>query len=153
MCLGFNPAHVLVGSDTELPLNGMSITSVALHAVALKNLEIDRARRFLLDYADPLCKDASETELPLLRIINHTIPLIDENKIYPWCPSQCPKALRSQWVEKKNAYLKTGQWEITNASNTIPMLLVIKLRKPGDPPLLRMVYNLCAWNDNTHKMT
>ena len=46
-----------------------------------------------------------------------------------------------------------GRWEITNAANTIPMLLVIKPRKPGDPPLLRMVYDLRARNDNTHKMT
>ena len=152
VCLGFNPARVLVGSDMALLLNGLSVTSVALHAVALEHSEIDRAQRFLLDYTDPLCKDASETELPPLQIINHSIPLIDENKIYPWHPSRCPKALRSQWVEKKNAYLKTGRWEITNASNTIPMLLVIKPRKPGDPPLLRTVYDLHARNDNTHKM-
>ena len=121
--------------------------------MALENLNIDRAWKFLLEYADPLCKDASETELLPLRVINHTIPLIDENKLYPWHPLWCPEALRSWWVEKKNAYLKTGHWEITNASNTIPMLLVIKPRKPGDPPLLRTVYDLCTWNDNTHKMT
>ena len=107
--------------------------------MALENLNIDRAWKFLLEYADPLCKDASETELLPLRVINHTIPLIDENKLYSWHPLWCPEALRSWWVEKKNAYLKTGHWEITNASNTIPMLLVIKPRKPGDP----LCWGLC----------
>ena len=34
--LGFNPACVLVGSDTALPLDGVSITSIASHAVALE---------------------------------------------------------------------------------------------------------------------
>ncbi|KAF8220658.1 hypothetical protein L208DRAFT_1416363, partial [Tricholoma matsutake] len=33
--------------------------------------------------------------LPPLQAINHTVPLIDENKIYPWRPSRCPEALRS----------------------------------------------------------
>ena len=75
----------------------------------------------------------SETKFPPLWIINHTIPLVDENKLYHQRPSHCPEAFRSQWVEKKNTYLKAGHWEITNASNMIPMLLVIKPRKPGDP--------------------
>ena len=125
VCLGFNPARILVGSDRALPLDGVSVTSIASRAVVLENSEINRAHQFLMEYMDPLCKDASETELPPLQVINHTIPLIDKNKLYHWHPSRCPEAIRSQWVEKKNAYLKTSRWEIMNASNTIPMLLVI----------------------------
>ena len=67
-----------------------------------------------------------ETELPPLRDINHTIPLIDESKTYPWRPSRCPEAFREQWAEKRDAYLKTGHWEITSARNMVPMLLIPK---------------------------
>jgi hypothetical protein len=153
VCVGFNPARVVIGSDISLPLTGPSVTEIASRAVALQEDEVTAARNFLKAYAEPLCKTASETELPPLRVINHTIPLKDKDKVYQWRPSRCPEALRSQWVEKKNAYLKTGRWEVTNASNTIPMLLIIKPRKPGDPPLLRTVFDLRARNENTHKMT
>lgn len=39
--VGFNPARVLVGSDVALPLDGVSITSIASRAVALENSDID----------------------------------------------------------------------------------------------------------------
>ena len=66
VCLGFNPAHVLVGSDRALPLDGVSITLTTSCAVVLENSEMDRVCKFLMDYVDPLCKDASETKLPSL---------------------------------------------------------------------------------------
>ncbi|KAF8574980.1 hypothetical protein K439DRAFT_1641768 [Ramaria rubella] len=36
--------------------------------------------------AEDICKEANETPLPPLRDINHTIPLIDETKVYWWRP-------------------------------------------------------------------
>ena len=33
-----------------------------------------------------------EMDLPPFRAINHEIPLIDVNNIYPWRPSRCPEA-------------------------------------------------------------
>ena len=92
-----------------------------------------------------------ETEFPPLRDINHTIPLIDEKKTYPWRPSKCPEAFREQWIEKRDAYLKTGRWEITSASNTVPMLLIPKPNT--NPPQLRTVFDLRERNKNTVKLT
>ena len=44
-------------------------------------------------YAEPLCKEVDETKLPPFCVINHTILLINEAKIYPWCPSRCLEAI------------------------------------------------------------
>jgi len=153
VCVGLNPSRVVIGSDVALPIMGTSIAGVSSRAVAVETDDLEMARNTLREYAKPLCKMANETELPPLRVINHTIPLNDEGKVYHWWPSRCPEALRSQWVEKRDAYLCTGHWEITNASNTIPMLLIVKPQKPGEPPLLRTVFDLRERNKNTHKMT
>ena len=71
-----------------------------------------------MEEAQPLCSQAGATALPPFRAINHSIPLIDETKIYPWRPSRCPEALRPLWVEKKNTYLNSGRWEMSAARNT-----------------------------------
>lgn len=82
------------------------------------------AQKDLMAYAEPLCWKVEETELPLLRAINHTIPLIDKNKVYSWRPSRCPEVFRTQWNEKRDAYLKSGWWNMTTTQNTVPMLLI-----------------------------
>jgi hypothetical protein len=105
----------------------------------------------LLEYAEPICKVASEMVLPPLWAINHEIPLIEENKILPWQPSRCPEALRAQWDEKHCAYLSMGHWKITNLGNTAPMLLIPKAK--SNPLRLRVVVDSQACNANTCKMT
>jgi hypothetical protein len=77
------------------------------------------------------------------------IPLIDEHKILPWRPSRCPEAMRPQWAEKRAAYLASGRWQVTSASNTVPMLLI---PKPGTGKL-RTVVDLRARNQNTFKQS
>jgi hypothetical protein len=62
--------------------------------------ELQAAREELMEYAKPICRKASDTSLPPLRAINHTIPLIDESKVIAWRPSRCPEALRPLWDEK-----------------------------------------------------
>ena len=151
--VGLNPSHVVIGSDSSLPVEGTSVAGVTLHAVSLEGDQLEAAHEMLMKYAKLLCKTVGETELLPLRAINHSIPLIDEGKVYLWRPSRCPEALLSQWIEKRDAYLCTGCWEITNTSNTIPMLLIVKPWKPGEPALLRTVFDLRAWNENTYKMT
>jgi len=74
--------------------------------------DIKNARAELQEYAEPLCKDVPETSLPPLRAVNHQIPLINENKIYPWRPSRCPEAFRAQWVEKTRCVLEI--WTMGN---------------------------------------
>ena len=91
-------------------------------------------------------------DLPPLRDINHAIHPIDEAKTYPWRPSRCPEAFQDQWAEKRDAYLKTGRWEITSAGNTVPMLLIPN-PNTSNPVQLRTVVNLWEHNKNTRKMT
>jgi hypothetical protein len=116
----------------------------------LKEDVLQAAREEILEYAKPICKTAEETGLPPLRAINHTIPLIDENKVLPWRPSRCPEALRPLWDEKRRVYLKTGRWKVSNCGNTTPMLLIPKVET--DNLKLRVVVDLRARNANTKKM-
>ena len=151
VCIGFNPARVIIGSDEPLPLKVGNDTKLMVHALSPEEQSIENAREELREYAEPLCREMSETDLPPLRAINHTIPLIDEMKTYPWRPSRCPEAFRAQWTEKRDAYIKSGRWKITSAGNTVPMLLI---PKPGtNPPLLRTVVDLHERNRNTRKLT
>ncbi|EGN91621.1 hypothetical protein SERLA73DRAFT_80279 [Serpula lacrymans var. lacrymans S7.3] len=126
--VGFNSSKIVIGSDVVLPLKGEECSQLKLRATKLREDDIEQARAELREYACPLCTKASETGLPPLQDINHSIPLIDENKIYPWQPSRCPEPLQAQWSEKREAYLATGRWNVTSAGNTVPMLLI---PKPG----------------------
>ena len=51
--------------------------------------EIDKCRQEIKEYAKDLFKDAAETPLPPMRAINHTIPLIDEDKKYKFRRATC----------------------------------------------------------------
>lgn len=135
--VGFNPARVIVGSKTSLPIEQHAETRPAVNALDFEDAEMAHARGELLAYAEPLCKSVEETELPPLRAINHTIPLINENAVYHWRRSTCPEKFRGQWKEKYNTYLASGRWEATTATNAIPMLLIPKPKK--DVPELRTV--------------
>jgi len=54
VCIGFNPARVVIGSDVALPLAGPSVTEIASRAVALQEDEVTAARNSLKAYAEPL---------------------------------------------------------------------------------------------------
>ena len=151
VCLGFNPARVVIGSDSALPVKAGVDTKLMAAMLGPEEQLVESVRDDLRRYAEPLCKEMDETDLPPLRAINHTIPLIDETKTYSWRPSKCPEAFRGQWAEKRNAYIKSGRWKITTTGNTVPMLLI---PKPGtNPPSLRTVVDLRERNKNTHKVT
>ena len=150
-CIGFNPARIVIGSNDSQPLRVGHDTKLMTHALTPEDQYIEKAREELRRCADPLCKEVAETDLPPLRAINHTIPLINEKTTYSWRPSRCPEAFRAQWAEKRDAYIKSGRWKITSAGNTVPMLLI---PKPGtNPPQLRTVVDLRERNKNTHKAT
>jgi len=153
VCVGLNPGHVVLGSDESVPIKLGAGTKLMAQAISVGAEEIETAREELRQYAKPLCKDENETPLPPLRAINHTIPLIDENVKYPWRPSRCPEALREQWAEKRDNYLRTGRWKITSVGNTVPMLLIPKVRKKDQPLELRTVFDLHECNKNTYKRT
>ncbi|KAI0362834.1 hypothetical protein BV20DRAFT_902769, partial [Pilatotrama ljubarskyi] len=126
--LALNPTSVVVGSASAQPIEGKQVRVLQSHAADILEDRLEGARAELREYAAPICKEASDSPLPPLRAINHRIPLIDESKIYSWRPSKCPDAHRASWIEKRDAYLKSGRWRMTSARNTSPMLL---LTKPG----------------------
>lgn len=150
---GINPPRVVIGSMHPIPMKGSGVTQLTSRAMSMNADNVAQARQELLEYAKPLCKKASNTLLPPLRVINHKIPLINEAQIYPWRPSRCPEAMRSQWVDKHDAYIKSGRWEITSLGNTVPMLLIRKPGKAGEPPRLCTVVDLWARNANTKKLS
>jgi len=148
--VGLNSPRVILGSKTPLAMKGPQVSVLESRATDIYEENLGRVREQLMAEAKPLCSQSGATALPPFRAINHSIPLIDESKIYPWRASRCPEALRPLWVEKKNTYLRTGRWEMTAARNTCPMLL---LPKPGSPPRLRVVVDLCERNKNTRKLS
>ena len=82
--------------------------------------------------------------LPPLREVNHTIPLIDDNKRYSYHLPRCPEALRTQLSDKIQRYLEAGWWEARPVPQATPMLCIRK--KDGR---LRTVVDLRQRNDNT----
>jgi len=73
-------------------------------------------------------------ELPLLRQINHQIPLIDNGKQYYYHLPCCPDTMKLQLMEKMKQYVGVGWW-IPKAVLQAALLLCI-LKKLGK---LRMV--------------
>ncbi|THV05484.1 hypothetical protein K435DRAFT_647211, partial [Dendrothele bispora CBS 962.96] len=126
--IGFNPTRINIGSVEALPVHGENVRHLASRAAELAEDALEQIRVELLNYARPLFQDASLTPLPPLRAINHEILLIDPDQVIPWRPSRCPEALRPQWDIKRNAYISTGRWKITNSRNTCPVLCI---PKPG----------------------
>ncbi|RPD57528.1 hypothetical protein L226DRAFT_445699, partial [Lentinus tigrinus ALCF2SS1-7] len=107
MHLSMNPTKVVVGSVKSLPIAGKQVRMLESCAAELFEDHLEVARQELCQYAESICQEASDSPLPPLRAINHTIPLKDESKIYHWRPSKCPDALRPLWIEKRDAYLKS----------------------------------------------
>jgi Retroviral aspartyl protease len=84
VCVGFNPARVVVGSEDALPLKAGNDTKLMVSMLSPEEQQVESVREELRQYADSICKEVWETDLPPFRAINHTIPLIDESKIYSW---------------------------------------------------------------------
>ena len=108
ICLGFNPARVVIGSGEALPLKSGADMKLMVSMLSPEEKQIEAAREELRQYVDLLCKEVNETDLPPFCAINHSIPLIDKSLVYLWHPSRCPEAFRTQWAEKRDAYLKSG---------------------------------------------
>jgi transposase InsO family protein len=152
VAVGINPSCVVVGSDTPVELDGPDVITISSAAADLMNDKLDGLRNELRRSAEDLCTDTSKTTLPPLRAVNHTIPLIDEHKVYHFRPSKCPEAFREQWREKKEAYLATGRWRTATGHNAIPLLMIPKVSSTGEKPGLRTVFDKREQNQNTYKL-
>jgi len=150
---GFNPTRISVGSAEGTGISGTDITTISSMATDLFEDNIENFRVMLKQEASDLCRDALETGLPPLRVINHRIPLIDESKIYAWRPSKCPEPLKGLWKEKRQAYIKSGRWRIATGTNAVPMLIIKKpYPGPNREVLLRTVVDKRQINENTKKL-
>ncbi|KAF8220956.1 hypothetical protein L208DRAFT_1536593, partial [Tricholoma matsutake] len=150
--IGLNPTTIVIGSKESQPLKGESVTRIASQAMDTYNERVVEVQEALYSYTDPICVENINHDLPLLPLcaINHTIPLIDAERVYPWCLSHCPEALQPQWVAKRDAYLHTDRWRQSTATTAAPMLMIVKLGTKL--PLLWTVGDFCARNLNTKKM-
>ena len=95
-----NPARILIGCDEAMPICSDSNAKPLLNAMA-PDSDIESAWEQLMAYAEPLCRNVDETELPPLRAINHTILLIDENKTYPLRASRWQKSSENNGQGKR----------------------------------------------------
>lgn len=143
---------MVVGSDTPVEIEGPNVVTIKSATADLLDNKLDRLRMELRKEAEDLCADTSKTALPPLRAVNHTIPLIDEHKVYCFRPSKCPEAFRDQWREKKEAYLTTGRWRTATGHKAIPLLMIPKMSSTGDKPRLRTVFDKREQNSNTYKL-
>lgn len=64
VCVGFNPARVIIGSDEPLPLAVSSDTKLMVHALSTEDLEIEKAREELQHYAAPCVKKCTKPICP-----------------------------------------------------------------------------------------
>ncbi len=88
--VGFNSSKVIMGSIMPCPMQGPAVGILESRATVIYEESLMGYHQELIEYARLLFKKASETLLPPLRAINHQIPLIEPDKVYPWRPSCCP---------------------------------------------------------------
>ena len=152
VAIGFNPSRVIIGSSEPLEMKGPEVTTISSAAADLLDMGLDKLRKQLRKEAEDLCPDTSRTALPPMRAVNHTIPIIDEKKIYHFRPSKCPDAFKDLWRNKKNAYLETGRWRTATGHNAIPLLMIPKPIAANGKAGLRTVFDKREQNANTHKL-
>ncbi|KIJ61921.1 hypothetical protein HYDPIDRAFT_74950, partial [Hydnomerulius pinastri MD-312] len=64
--------------------------------------------------------------IPPLREVNHTIPLIVEERQYTYHMPKCPDSLRSLLATKTSKYTEAGWWEIKGVRQAAPMMCIPK---------------------------
>jgi len=106
---GLNLTWVIIGSAEPLPMEDSNVMEITSEAIEIVENNLKRLYEELHDYARPLCCEDEDIPLPPFCAINHSISLIDLDKVYLWHPSHCPEALRPLWAAKRTAYLK-NEW-------------------------------------------
>ena len=143
---------MIICSSEPLEMKGPEVTTISSASVDLLNKGLDDLREQLRSEAQDLCPDTSKTALPPLHAVNHSIPLIDEKKVYWFRPSKCPEAFREQWRDKRNDYLESGRWRTAMGHNAIPLLMIPKPMNASGKLGLRTVFDKREQNANTRKL-
>ncbi len=100
--------------------------------------------KWLAEYDDML--RSPPPGLPPWRVVNHRIPLIDENKQYRYRLPRCPEAVQEELLAKIKKYTESMWWQPATVPQAAPLLCVAK--KSGK---LRTVVDARQRNDNTVK--
>lgn len=82
--VGLNSSRLVMGSKEPREMKGPQVSVLESCTTEIYEKNVDKVRRYLLEQACPLCSQVGATALPPFRVINHSIPLIDKSKIYPW---------------------------------------------------------------------
>ena len=91
---------VVVGSSKALPISRKCVQVLESRAADIFKDKLEEAREILRKYAASIYQEVTNTPLPPLRAINHTIPLKDPSKVYSWHPSKCLDAHWASWVKR-----------------------------------------------------
>lgn len=67
--IGLNLTTVIVGSQTSLPLEGNDVMKIASCAMVIYDDAIDKIHQELIAYAEPICVESLDMDLPLPPII------------------------------------------------------------------------------------
>jgi hypothetical protein len=150
--MGLNPTRVVVGSADALEMRGEEVSSISSAAADVVEDDLQKLRDQLATEARDLCPDTSKVALPPFRAINHTIPLIDVEKVYRYRPARCPEALKNLWREKRDAYIANGRWRRASGSPTAPLLVLTKPMRADKVLRIRTVLDKRDINANTRKL-
>jgi len=151
VAIAFNPSRVIVGSSEPHEMKGHEVTTISSASADLLNRNQEELRKQLRQEVKDLCLD-SPMILPPLHDVNHTIPLIDEKKVYRSCPSNLgPDAFREQWHEK-NVRPHMGCWRTATGCNTIPLIMIPNLSTTNGQPSLRTVFDKREQHANKRKI-
>lgn len=87
--------------------------------------DIDHLRQHWYDDYKELLQGVPEG-MPPWRVVNHKIPLIDNNAKYHYHLPRCPNTMRSEFDKKVARYTRAGWWELTSASQAALMMCIFK---------------------------
>jgi hypothetical protein len=143
------------GTPSSKPKNGVNDTLkqvVDVHVASLETsgklteADIPRLRADWIQSCQDIMKGVPEA-LPPFRVVNHHIPLIDENKQYNYHLPRCADGFKPELLAKIKRYQDAGWWEPCQVGQAAPMLCIPK-PKTG---LLRTPIDCRKRNDNTVK--
>lgn len=67
--VGLNPARITIGSHMSLPIKGTGVQKLASRTMKIYTKHIEEVRKSLLEYAKPICRQATEAPLPPLQAL------------------------------------------------------------------------------------
>jgi len=82
--VGLNSLRMIIGCKVPREMKGPQVSGLESCATEVYEENLEKTRKYLCKLARPLCLEGGATALPPFHAINHSIPLIDESKIYPW---------------------------------------------------------------------